>query len=129
MQVSLKNYTPYLNLKEELSRKTPQDKTQKANEENLQELKSAKDDDKKALSKEEKAQASSQGGGGEELVDLYEKLQELLSEIAKLSVKMQNAKDEQTKDLFLKQIMVLNAQAMEVSNLIREREAESQTSI
>ena len=42
---------------------------------------------------------------------------------------MQNAKDEQTKDLFLKQIMVLNAQAMEVSNLIREREAESQTSI
>ncbi|EPO3697615.1 hypothetical protein ACT922_000352 [Campylobacter upsaliensis] len=129
MQVSLKNYTPYLNLKEELSRKTPQDKTQKANEENLQELKSAKDDDKKALSKEEKVQASSQGGGGEELVDLYEKLQELLSEIAKLSAKMQNAKDEQTKDLFLKQIMVLNAQAMEVSNLIREREAESQTSI
>ncbi|CAM3432884.1 flagellum-secreted nonflagellar protein FspA [Campylobacter upsaliensis] len=129
MQVSLKNYTPYLNLKEELSRKTPQDKTQKANEENLQELKSAKDDDKKALSKEEKAQASSQGGGGEELVDLYEKLQELLSEIAKLSAKMRNAKDEQTKDLFLKQIMVLNAQAMEVSNLIREREAESQTSI
>ncbi|EAL3987118.1 hypothetical protein A9744_04690 [Campylobacter upsaliensis] len=129
MQVSLKNYTPYLNLKEELSRKTPQDKTQKANEENLQELKSAKDDDKKALSKEKKAQASSQGGGGEELVDLYEKLQELLSEIAKLSAKMQNAKDEQTKDLFLKQIMVLNAQAMEVNNLIREREAESQTSI
>ncbi|MDL0103603.1 hypothetical protein NYG95_04605 [Campylobacter felis] len=129
MQVSLKNYTPYLNLKEELSRKTPQDKTQKANEENLQELKSAKDDDKKALSKEEKAQASSQGDGGEELVDLYEKLQELLSEIAKLSAKMQNAKDEQTKDLFLKQIMVLNAQAMEVINLIREREAESQTSI
>ncbi|MBS4281511.1 hypothetical protein [Campylobacter vulpis] len=129
MQVDLKNYTPYLNLKEELSRKTPQNKTQKANEENLQELKSAKDNDKKFLSKGEKAQSSSQRGGSEELVDLYEKLQELLSEIAKLSAKMQNAKDEQTKDLLLKQIMTLNAQAMEVSNLIRELEAENQTSI
>ena len=135
MQIDLKNYhSPYFQLKEEIRAKLSQDKTQILKEKSVEDSGekeensklNAKDD--KTLSKNEEEKIRGRKVEGEGLIDLYEKLQELLSEIAKLSAKMQNTKDERMKEMFLKQIMTLNAQVIEITNLIQELEAKKEAS-
>ncbi|ARE80860.1 hypothetical protein [Campylobacter helveticus] len=135
MQVDLKNYySPYFQLKEEIRAKLSQDKTQILKEKSVEDSGEKEENSKlnakdgKTLSKNEEEKIEGRKVEGDGLVDLYEKLQELLSEIAKLSAKMQNTKDERMKEVFLKQIMTLNAQVIEITNLIQELEAKSKAS-
>ncbi|MCR2054872.1 hypothetical protein CHLV4139_05080 [Campylobacter helveticus] len=135
MQVDLKNYySPYFQLKEEIRAKLSQDKTQILKEKSVEDSGEKEENSKlnakdgKTLSKNEEENIEGRKVEGDGLVDLYEKLQELLSEIAKLSAKMQNTKDERMKEVFLKQIMTLNAQVIEITNLIQELEAKSKAS-
>ncbi|MCR2039100.1 hypothetical protein CHLV4142_02955 [Campylobacter helveticus] len=135
MQVDLKNYySPYFQLKEEIRAKLSQDKMQILKEKSVEDSGEKEENSKlnakdgKTLSKNEEEKIEGRKVEGDGLVDLYEKLQELLSEIAKLSAKMQNTKDERMKEVFLKQIMTLNAQVIEITNLIQELEAKSKAS-